>query len=284
MLELAQISEIIDTLIQKGIIEGSCEVAGKLYGSTDGQVYRLAVSGEVKYVLKVDHPQSVSAAVDLHRAYAGSTLLAKLLYADPANTYMVYSYIEGTTHVQRGSKIKWLTLLVHHLLNHYEITQAEQWGGAGRLHDSWASFNSLSLEIARSSVGDLLPLEDYRKVKLLGEQISSCEDKYLLHGDTGVHNLVFREQELAGVIDPSPMAGPLIYDFTYAFCSSPDDLNLETLFTAYDQLKHKTVDRSRLIHEVIFQLYCRIGICARVHPQDLEDYLLAWENWRVHLV
>ncbi|MNC56147.1 hypothetical protein D3C75_1057230 [compost metagenome] len=106
----------------------------------------------------------------------------------------------------------------------------------------------------------------------------------MLHGDTGVHNFVYRGNRLVGVIDPSPMAGPLIYDFTNAFCSSPDDLNLETLFAAFELLKPVTVERSRLIREVIFQLYCRIGICARVHPHDLEEYLKAWETWKIHLV
>ncbi|WP_342436124.1 hypothetical protein NSS79_21785 [Paenibacillus sp. FSL L8-0436] len=87
-----------------------------------------------------------------------------------------------------------------------------------------------------------------------------------------------------GVIDPSPMVGPLIYDFTYAFCSSPDDLNKVTLFKAFDQLKQEAIGHSRLIEEAVFQLYCRIGICARVHPHDLKDYLTAWEHWRTHLV
>ena len=104
-----------------------------------------------------------------------------------------------------------------------------------------------------------------------------------MHGDTGVHNFVFRQNQLVGVIDPDPMAGPVIYDFTYAFCSSPDDLEMETLLASFALLKNVRMDTSRLIEEVVFQLYTRIGICKKVHPHDLEEYLKAWVYWKQRL-
>ena len=105
------------------------------------------------------------------------------------------------------------------------------------------------------------------------------EEKYLLHGDTGVHNFVFHQNQLVGVIDPDPLVGPVIYDFTYAFCSSPDDLDMETLLASFALLKNVQMDTPRLIEEVVFQLYTRIGICKKAHPHDLEEYLEAWEYW-----
>lgn len=94
------------------------------------------------------------------------------------------------------------------------------------LRDSWREFNERSLEGARSNVEGILPAEDFDKMKSIIEDISNVNNTYALHGDTGVHNFVFNEGGLMGVIDPSPMMGPILYDFTYAFCSSPDDLNL----------------------------------------------------------
>lgn len=76
------------------------------------------------------------------------------------------------------------------------------------------------------------------------------------------------------------MVGPVLYDFIYAFYSSPDDLNLETLFAAFEFLNHEPIDNVRLIEEVVLQLYCRIGISAKVHPHDLQDYLKAWDYWK----
>ena len=103
----------------------------------------------------------------------------------------------------------------------------------------------------------------------------------MLHGDCGVHNFVYDQNVLKGVIDPSPIVGPVLYDFIYAFCSSPDDLSLETLISTVTLLNHVSIERSRLIEEVIIQLYCRIGICLKHHPHDLADYLKAWDYWKV---
>lgn len=82
------------------------------------------------------------------------------------------------------------------------------------------------------------------------------------------------------MIDPSPLVGPIIYDFTYAFCSSPDDLSVETLLSTFSLLNNVDIGIERLIEEVVVQLYTRIGICIKVHPNDLDAYLKAWKYWR----
>ncbi|TCZ76109.1 hypothetical protein E0485_14800 [Paenibacillus albiflavus] len=275
---------VLSTLREKGIIEDNAKVMGTMSGTTDGLVYTLAVHEEPKYIFKIDHKESIRVVSKLHQAYINSPLLPKLIYRDPVHDFIVYTYVAGTTHYNRGAKKEWLSRLVQDLLNHYSISHdTDKWGRLERLRDSWREFNERSLEGARMNLGDLLPNEDYERVKSLLDSVSQVDGKYLLHGDTGVHNFVYRDNEIVGVIDPSPMVGPVIYDYTYAYCSSPDDLDLETLLTTYDLLDHSSIDKSRLIDNVIFQLYCRIGICAKVHPHDLSDYLHAWEYWRGYL-
>ena len=100
----------------------------------------------------------------------------------------------------------------------------------------------------------------------------------------GVHNFVYKDNKLTGVIDPSPIIGPKIYDFTYAFCSSPDSLNEDMLYSLFKlwDIDH-SFSRERLMDEVLFQLYTRIGVCVKVHPHDLNDYMAAWAEWRKYL-
>jgi len=216
--------------------------------------------------------------------YRHLSLFPKILYTDPAKAYIVYTYISGTTHYNRGLKINWLTMLVRDLFNHYEkYGRTDQWGRVGSPIQSWREWNYRSLVDTRNDWGNLLSNEDYQRVEAIYESLSrneELEERYMLHGDTGVHNFVFRDNSLVGVIDPSPLIGPMMYDFTYAFCSSPDDLNLVTLRAAFRLLHHEPIEESRLIEEVIFQLYCRIGICIHHHPHDLEEYLRAWEYWK----
>lgn len=245
------VNDIIKYLRETGIIDYTAEVTNKMNGTTDGLVYTLTVNDESKYVLKQDSQQNISLVEQLHQAYKHSTLLPKLLYTDPAKTFIVYSYINGITHYNRGSKINWLTLLVNGLINHYEnYQQTDKWGFW--LEDpcqTWRDFIDQGVEYARINVGSLLPTEDYYKVKSFVGNISKGEghERFLLHGDCGIHNFVFDQKTLTGVIDPSPIVGPLLYDFIYAFCSSPDDLNLETLIPAFTLLNHEPMERSRLI-------------------------------------
>lgn len=284
MLEKVDVNSIINTLYEEGIIDNNVSAINNKTGSTDGIVYFLSKHDEAKYVLKIDRPHQITLTEQFIGTYRHLKLFPEILYTDLAKTYIVYTYISGTTHYNRGFKINWLTILVKELFNNYEkYVQTDKWGRLGSPIQSWREWNYRSLVDTRNNWGSLLSIEDYNRVESIFDNISKNEDqevRYLLHGDTGVHNFVFHERSLVGVIDPSPMIGPMLYDFTYAFCSSPDDLNLETLMPAFNLLHHESIERSRLIEEVIFQLYCRIGICIQLHPHDLEDYLKAWEYWK----
>jgi hypothetical protein len=279
----SKVESVISNLQEKKIIDLDAQDIKLLKGTTDGLVYTLAENGLSKYVIKFDQPQEIEFVERFLQCYQNVSLLPKLLYTDPQKEFIVYSFIAGTTHYNRGSKINWMNTLVNELFNHYKECEPEAaLGRLGKPRKSWHEFNTISVEFAYEDLGGLLPAEDYFKVKSLVDRISNSQQKkkYLLHGDTGVHNFVFNQSLLTGVIDPSPIIGPIIYDFTYAFCSSPDDLNLETLLTSFSLLKNVTMDKSQLIEEVVVQLYTRLGICVRVHPQDLEDYLIAWDYWK----
>lgn len=286
MIEIAKVNHIYMNLQDKGIINLDDPKINKINsGTTDGLVYSISENNAPKYLLKLDRPQQINFSSRFFNTYQDVRLLPKLYYTDPEKEFILYAYIEGTTHYNRGSKIDWMTLLVNELFNHYvKYDQNADWGRLGGIpQQTWYNFNLRSLESAHANIGDLLPQEDYFKVKSIVERIAMDEKqemKYLLHGDTGVHNFVFQDNALNGIIDPSPLVGPIIYDFTYAFCSSPDDLNVETLLSSFAFLKQVPMGSTRLIEEIIFQLYTRIGVCVKVHPHDLDDYLQAWEYWR----
>lgn len=279
-LSIAEINEILKECNISDLITG----VKKLKGTTEGLVYHLEIKDKPQYVLKFDGRDQVLLVEQFLDMYKHSTLLPQLIYTAPDQTHFIYSYIHGKTHVDRGSKSEWLKVVVTELLNKYNVyTSNNTWGRLEYPCHSWYEFNAIGIGEARISIGEVLPLEDHSFIESLADQLFNdveSRKRYLLHGDTGIHNFVFDEFSLVGVIDPSPMVGPLIYDFMYAFCSSPDDINVDTLFAAFDLLEHEPMDRSTLIQEVAIQLYCRIGICLRHHPEDLEEYLVAWQYWK----
>jgi len=271
----------------RGLLGPDCEAFPNTNGTTDGRIYILSENNVKRYVLKLDHPQEIALAEQFLHRYREVLLLPDLLYTHPDKTYMVYTFIPGTTHYDRGLKINWLARLVTGMLNHYTVVeQGSSWGRIDIPHPSWKQFNEQSIREARMNVSSLLSEADYELVQSLVYRLWQDErgmKRYLLHGDTGVHNFVFDRGELQAIIDPSPIEGPVSYDFLYAFCSSPDDLNIETLLAGYEFLKNESMDLMRLTQEVLVQLYCRIGICLRHHPHDLAGYLQAWSYWREQL-
>ncbi len=286
---MGKMNEIIDHLVNQGVIHGENIEFGKLTsGTTNGSLFTIKISDIPKYVVKIDQPEIISTTEDFLRTYEDVILLPNVLYTDEKKEFIVYSYVFGETHINRGSKLEWMTILIKELLNKYEKVNKNNWGRVnGIQRNSWADFNRSSLEFAQKDIGDVLPSEDHKRVKLLVDKLKSYdhqEEKYYMHGDAGIHNFVYRNNNLNGVIDPSPLIGPKIYDFTYAFCSSPDDLNVSTLVSAFSLVTQNVpFSKERLLEEVLFQLYTRIGVCIRVHPHDLSDYLKAWKEWRKFL-
>ena len=144
----------------KGIINLNKQRITKMKsGTTDGLVYSSSEHNVPKYVLKLDHPKQINFASRFFHTYQNVRLFPKLYYTDPEKKFILYAYIEGTTHYNRGSKIEWMTLLVNELFNHY--VKYDQNAGWGRLdgipQQTWYDFNRRSLESARTNIRDLLP-------------------------------------------------------------------------------------------------------------------------------
>lgn len=220
------------------IINDGLEVKRLKSGTTNGVLYTLLYNEIPTYVMKIDTPKIITATKDFLVAYNDIGLLPEVLYTDDEKKFIAYSYIFGDTHFNRGTKIEWMTLLIKELFNKYKkVDKDTPWGRIDGIHrNSWLEFNQSSLEYARSNIGDLFPSEDHKRIEILVNKLKSYhdqEEKYYLHGDTGVHNLVYLDNKLTGVIDPSPLIGPKIYDFTYSFCSSADSLNISTLFLLF---------------------------------------------------
>ncbi|MED3550065.1 hypothetical protein [Cytobacillus praedii] len=287
---MVRINEIIDRLIHKGhIINDGLELKELKSGITNGILYTLLIKRMPAYVIKIDNPKIIAATQDFLLAYKDVKLFPNVLYTDDKKEYMIYSYIPGETHFNRGSKLEWMTILIKELFNNYQRADKDiPWGRVNGIYrNTWSDFNLASLEFAQKNIGDFFSSEEHKRAEKLINKLKTYhdqEEKYYLHGDTGVHNFVYLDHQLKGVIDPSPLIGPKIYDFTYAFCSSPDSLNVSTLLSLFSLWNNDaSFTMERLLDEVLFQLYTRIGVCMKVHPHDLSDYMEAWKEWREYL-
>ena len=277
---MKNIEEIIEELLLNNIIDHEPTEYKQLSGGTVSELYLLYID-EKRYVVKINEPQVVESEANFLIHYKELTLLPNLIFVEESYHYMVYSFINGSTDYIRGNKKDMLTALVQGLLNHYKTAPNIGWGWADQPTDSWESFLMNNIMEANKIIDSRLDKEDYDFILNLVPNIRTEQEPLLLHGDFGVHNFIFNDGKLCGVIDPTPVIGDPMYDLIYAFCSSPDDMTKETIDSAVNQFENnKGKNTSHLYEKVMIGLYLRLGTCIKHHPNDFEEYLNAWYYWK----
>lgn len=278
------IKTIIDEITNIGII-GTIVETKQLSGGTTSKLYLLSDSENNKYVVKFNEPHVLKAESHYLACYKDVDFLPDLLYTEPDYRYIVYSFVAGAVDYPCKNKKEMLQTLVEQLINQYKsVAEPAGWGWADELTDSWQSFLLSRANESSTTLETHLEKEDHDVVlDLIKSPNRNREFKqpFLLHGDCGIHNFIFTEDKLTGVIDPTPVYGEPLYDLIYAFCSSPDDLTKETIQSATTLLQtYENKNDSFLYEEVLIGLYFRMGTCVRHHPEDLKEYLQAWDYWR----
>lgn len=253
-------------------------------GGTSSTIGAISYNGNPKYVLKINQPSVIESEAIFLKFYCRNAFLPKLIYVEPSNRYLVYSYITGSTEYPMKDQSKVLEELVIMLINHYKpVFNPKGWGWADDLTDSWQQFILSETLEANKILGSTLNKEDSEIVlKLVNShcRYDYLKEPYLLHGDCGVHNFIFNDNSICGVIDPTPVLGDPLYDYIYAFCSSPEELTVETLESTANNLVFNRPKVEKLHEEVLIGLYLRLATCKKHHPKDLEQYLKAWNYWK----
>lgn len=275
--------KISQELLRQNILPSLPIDCQELSGGTVSQLHLLTLGDGSKWVVKQNAPPVIKWEAHFLSHYRNVQFLPNLVFVDPTNHYLVYHFVEGSTHYSRKNKKEVLCSLVKNLINQYKrIENPTGWGWADQPETSWSSFLLEEISHAKKELSGRLPEEDFEFVRGLVEKSRRQASRpFLLHGDCGVHNFLFHGDQLIGGIDPTPIIGEPLYDLVYAFCSSPDELTQETIECAVNQLDISGYDcRSSIYEEVIIGLYLRMRTCLLHHRSDFEAYLLAWKYWK----
>lgn len=271
-------------LISKGILSGDTKwQASKLQGGTVSELNLLENTEGDRIIVKGNNSALVDTEGEFLKLYADLDLVPNILYIEKNRKYLVYNFIEGETNPGEIDKKQMLKSLVEGLINHYKITKTyEGWGWADDLSHSWMHFLEARVNESTQLLANYLSEVDFKLVQnLVQNQSELYVEPYFLHGDCGVHNFIYKEGELTGVIDAAPVIGHPLYDLIYAFCSTAEDLSKETIdygFSFMDIKNQNSADT--LYHQVVIGLYCRLATCLKHHPQDWPNYKEAWDYWR----
>lgn len=267
-------------LIDRGIVPDEISSEKLLSGGTMSKLVLLEFHDGSKKVVKYNSPAVTRSEAMFLEKYQSIKLLPRLYYVDPSYEFLMYSFIEGAVSFREINKAEALKDLVNRHINHYQKNESfEGWGWADEPSSSWNEFLINAIEQVSIIIGDKLTREDAEWTRKLALEHKIGETPFLLHGDCGFHNFIFRDGKLSGVIDPIPVYGEPVYDLIYAFCSTPHNLTKDIIDSAASLLIHgKSADE--LYKEVAVGLYLRIAACIKHHPDDLERYLDAWGYWK----
>ncbi|TDF90115.1 phosphotransferase [Paenibacillus piri] len=270
---------VIEELIRKKIIPESFEYWSELKGGTNSKVALISnADSSLQYVIKQNTPEQIASEAAFFELYHGIPLLPKVAYVDPEFRYFLYHFLPGSTSYVRGSKAALMNELIDHMVRHYVQPESRQ-------NYCWIEDPiriSEELDYAKSVIGLHINEKDHRLVQEIHTRRigrMNSDRLYVLHGDFGVHNFLFEYGNLTGVIDPIPGLGRPLYDLLYAFCSSPGELHFSILLPAVQRLGVEDIHESDLVDDMIIALYKRICTCLLHHPNDLPEYLLAWNEW-----
>ena len=98
-------------------------------------------------------------------------MFSTLLYKEPFHTYIVYSFLEGSTSCKQGDKRITLSTLVKEVINKYEIvSRIDGWGWKESPVQSWNEFLTTNVVEAHKNVRPYISEEEYRKVLKLANR------------------------------------------------------------------------------------------------------------------
>jgi hypothetical protein len=276
------IHELVSSLKEKHILKQEGYNIKTLTGGTTSKLFMLESQDSPKLILKFNKPRVIQSEVYFLKKYEDIQIFPKVLYVAETFNYMLYSYVEGLTNYPGNNKAAILKNIVHAVINHYKpVPDYKGWGWIDEPTDSWGDFLLNEVEYAKDSVNQVLNQENEILVRKLIEKFMVYEgEAFLLHGDLGIHNFLFQDNIISGVIDPTPVLGYPLYDLIYAFCSSPENLSKETIHSAASELNIGPRNSQHLNEQVLIGLFFRISSCIKHHPSDLPQYLEAWDYWK----
>ena len=190
----------------------------------------------------------------------------KLIYKDYKNRFIVYEYI-------KGNEIKEMTKenfnnnleIIINMAKNYKKTYRKRYGYIYEDYNSWYDFLKSEIEFNHNYLPEEFKRSQEVKVyKALNNIKNSRIDARYLHGDLGVHNIIFNDEKIKGIIDPTTVIGDYRYDIIYFIFSS------SKIEKYIDYQKLITLLGKDVMNLVIILLYSRISKLYKYNSNDTE--------------
>lgn len=201
----------------------------------------------------------------------------QILYFDRTNSFIVYKYIEHTNDIPNNLEANFINTMKNYVYS-YKNTDMDGFGFVLDKKSSWVDFLKTEIDQRKHYA---LKMLDYQQLSKVHSALKNIEkypiDKVLLHGDLGLHNILFNKNTIVGVIDPETMLGDRIYDFLSLLFSDINLCRTLSIDDIYIYLPNESQEKIK--NMIVLILFDRIIRCVRHNIPLIKDYLKLWDYY-----
>ena len=256
------------------MIEGFCDLRNEklisiteMKNGTDSKVFLV----NEKYIFKFHNEKVIKAEFEFFNLHKNE-LNEQIVFVDQNYNFIVYEFINNGT---KNFNSKELIFKIKKYVDNYPDFAGAGFGFLFEENSSWREFLECELNDKKNHALNVLSEKDYQKVIQAIDVICKYEfKKKLMHGDFGLHNLLFFNGELVGIIDPQPLIGDALYDFIFCVLSDEDISKCEIISDIYNYVSNEPKEKVDAM--ILFVLFCRIARCVKYNLKEVTYFVELW--------
>lgn len=231
---------------------------------TDGATESIVFSIDNKYLIKTMDNYTLSTQKEFFNIY-DNDYIQKVLYINEDRKYICFEYIDGIKEKDYSIyNTEYIIKQIYDICNTYKKYDYDGYGYLFEDHKTWYQFLYDEVIYSSKDIPDIdmnIVLKSLDKIKEINV------DKYLIHGDFGVHNFLINNGKIK-VIDPMCVIGDPLYDFYFATLSTPALFtNIDLILSYYD----KDIEYKKALFNIV--LYIRMSRCYVYNRNQFNKYI-----------
>ena len=201
---------------------------------TEGATESIVFSINNKYLIKTLNDIEFNVQKDFLSLYK-EEYYQKIIYTNEKLKYICYEYINGNkitdyTVYNKEDIVK----QIYNITSNYKQYNYDEYGYYLVDHKTWYQFLLDEVEYSKNRMTEIDMHIVYNSLDIIKE---FNVDKYLIHGDFGVHNFLIDKSNIK-VIDPMGLVGDPLYDFYFAILSNYSlfkDMEFDVIFKYFNR-------------------------------------------------
>ncbi len=271
-------ASLFSDLVKNGYLTTEYKFVRSISGMTNARVFHVFDRG-VDLAIKIETPEfskNTQGAVMFLEEYRDIKFFPKLLFSVLKRNTFAYEFILGKTRDRLISDQEF-EFIIDAVINNYKKSgNLDTWGEHYDIKSTFLDYIMSLLNLEKNISEELLPGEyDSILDELTINFVDIKPEPYFIHGDLGIHNIIFDSGIIVGIIDPQPVFGLPVMDSMFLFTSSEHikSFDLIVFMKLIEKTNNSSYPKEALISLFRAVLYIKIGKAKRFCRAELNNYI-----------